>query len=89
MAEQPPSRPKRQDANGFLIEFIAIGNAVKVSAIDPVSGVETSIIGAASASQHDLMALAAKKLRYVLNKANPPPTPAPTTPKGGTKGIIA
>lgn len=89
MAEQPPSRPKRQDANGFLIEFIAMGNAVKVSAIDPVSGVEASIIGAASASQHDLMALAAKKLRYVMNKANTPPPPPPAKPSGGKKGIIA
>ncbi|GAB4145940.1 MAG: hypothetical protein Tsb0016_16130 [Sphingomonadales bacterium] len=89
MAEKPPSRPKSQDANGFLIEFIAMGNAVKVSAIDPVSGVETSIIGAASASQHDLMVLAAKKLRYVLNKAAAASTPPPAAPTGGKKGIIA
>ncbi|RME61627.1 MAG: hypothetical protein D6782_13755, partial [Alphaproteobacteria bacterium] len=40
---------------GFLIEFVALGNAVKVSAIDPATGTEVSILGAATASRHDLM----------------------------------
>ena len=39
-------------------EFIAIGNAVKVTAIDSRTGVEVSAMGPASAAQADLQQLA-------------------------------
>jgi hypothetical protein len=44
-------------------EFTAIGNSVKVSAIDAASGLEVSVTGPASAAQADLQRLALKKLR--------------------------
>ena len=50
------------------MEFQTIGNAVKVSAIDPETLVEVSIIGPVSASESDLSRLAARKLEYVLKK---------------------
>jgi hypothetical protein len=53
---------------GYLVEFQTIGNAVKVSAIDPETLVEVSIIGPVSASESDLSRLAARKLEYVLKK---------------------
>jgi len=41
-------------------EFIAIGNAVKVTAIDSVTGIEVSAMGPASAAQADLQQLRCK-----------------------------
>ncbi len=52
--------------NEFLIEFVRIGNSVKVSAIDPATGVEASIVGPAHLSEAQLGASAIAKLRYVL-----------------------
>lgn len=51
-----------------LFEFYRIGNAVKVSAIDPKTGTEISIVGAASMPESALRALAVRKLHYVLEK---------------------
>ena len=50
----------------FLIEFVRIGNSVKVSAIDPASGIEASIVGPANLSETQLSGNAIAKLRYVL-----------------------
>lgn len=52
----------------YLLEFIPIGNSVKVSAIDPDSGVEVSIVGPVKASQADLTQVAVRKLEYVMGQ---------------------
>jgi hypothetical protein len=49
-------------------EFVVIGNAVKVVAIDSVTAIEVSVIGPASASQADLQQLALQKLRARLKR---------------------
>lgn len=59
------------DAGGYLVEFIQIGSSVKVSAVDPVSGREVSIIGPATASRDYLSRTAVNKLKYVLSKEKP------------------
>jgi hypothetical protein len=51
-----------------LFEFHRIGNVIKVSAIDPVSNTEVSLVGAAGASQQALKMAALRKLQYVLEK---------------------
>ncbi|MBL4801451.1 MAG: hypothetical protein JKY45_06115 [Emcibacter sp.] len=56
------------DAGQYLVEFIQIGSSVKVSAVDPVTGREVSIVGPASASRNQLSSVAVKKLKYVLSK---------------------
>ncbi|PCI50487.1 MAG: hypothetical protein COB49_03675 [Alphaproteobacteria bacterium] len=56
------------DAGEYLVEFIQVGSSVKVSAIDPVSGREVSIIGPATASRSQLTRVAVNKLKYVLAK---------------------
>lgn len=60
----------------FLIEFVRIGNSVKVSAIDPATGVEVSIVGPANFSQFQLGRNAIAKLRYALARRQlaPPKT---------------
>ena len=51
-----------------LVEFVALGNTVKVTAIETASGTEASIIGPAGAPQATLKAAALRKLDYVLKK---------------------
>lgn len=51
-----------------LIEMRRIGAYVKVTAFDPVSLVEVSIVGAARAPETQLRAAAIKRLEYVLAK---------------------
>ncbi|MTI09670.1 serine hydroxymethyltransferase [Rhodospirillaceae bacterium RKSG073] len=53
---------------GALIELEQHGNSVKVSAIDPVSFIEVSIVGPTTASQSELENLAVKKLIWRLEK---------------------
>ena len=49
-------------------EFTAIGNAVKVTAIDSLTGIEVSAMGPVSASQADLQQLALQKLKMRLKR---------------------
>ena len=52
----------------IIIEFVQVGAYVKVSAIDPVSLFEVSIVGDPSASRNTLEQIAIKKLKFVLSK---------------------
>ncbi len=56
------------DTGEYLVEFIQIGSSVKVSAVDPVSGREVSIVGPVSASREQLARVAINKLKYVLSR---------------------
>ena len=51
-----------------IIEFQQIGNAVKVTAIDPETLTEVIIMGPPSAGQETLKRNAINKLNYVLSK---------------------
>ena len=51
-----------------IIEFIKVGAYVKVSAIDPLSSVEVSIVGDPASSQERLKSTVLKKLNFVLSK---------------------
>ena len=53
---------------GYIIEFHRIGNAVKVSAMDPATLTEVSIIGAPGAGEAELTRLVVRKLEFVLSR---------------------
>lgn len=53
-------------SQGYLIEFHRIGHAVKVSAVDPATMVEVSIVGSLAAGEEELTRVVVKKLQYVL-----------------------
>jgi hypothetical protein len=53
---------------GYIIEFHRIGNAVKVTAMDPATLTEVSIVGAPAAGDTELTRLVVRKLEYVLAK---------------------
>lgn len=52
----------------YIIEFYSVGSSVKVSAIDPVTLKEVSIVGDPKAGNDELAKLAVRKLKYVLGK---------------------
>ena len=51
-----------------IIEFHRIGNSVKVTAVDPESQIEVSIVGPPRAGEELLKRTAIRKLEYVLAK---------------------
>lgn len=53
-----------------IIEVCVIGRSAKVTAIDPDTGVEVSVIGPAHAARADLEALALAKLTRALATAS-------------------
>ena len=57
-----------ESGNGVLLEIYQVDNAVKVTAVDSVTGVEMSIVGAPDAGEETLKRTAINKLNYVLSK---------------------
>jgi len=60
------------DRHEVYFEFVAIGNVVKVTAIDSVTGTEVSAMGPVSSSQADLQQLALQKLKARIKREQPP-----------------
>jgi hypothetical protein len=55
-------------SNNYIIEFIPQGRYVKVTAIDPVTGIEAVIVGDANLSQAMLQRTAIQKLEFLISK---------------------
>lgn len=53
-----------------IFEFIQIGTALKVTAVDVETGIEASIVGDPAAGQASLRRIAKQKLDYVMKRAN-------------------
>lgn len=53
---------------GYIIEYIVIGNSVKATAIDPATMKEVSVIAPITTPKEQLAKLAVRKLIYVLLK---------------------
>jgi hypothetical protein len=51
-----------------IFEFVSIGNAVKVTAVDVESGIEAVVVGDLAAGEPALKRLAKRKLDYVMAK---------------------
>lgn len=58
----------RENDPGYYVEYIRAKGSMKVTAIDPVSGVEATIIVPAHTRPDDASQLAVKKLQYLLRK---------------------
>lgn len=56
------------DQGEVLFEVRQVGNAVKVSAIDPVTNTEVCVVGSINASPYTLKMNAVRKLRMVLRR---------------------
>jgi len=60
----------REALNEVLFEFVPQGRFVKVVAIDPISGVEVTVVGDRMAGPETLKRVAINKLKYVLRKGS-------------------
>ena len=52
----------------YLIEYTTIGNAVKITAMDPESGVEVSTMGPSYMNRKLMANAAIRKLEYKIRK---------------------
>lgn len=59
------------DLNEVLFEFSAVGNSVKVCAVDPDTMVEATIFGPVNAGEEALKRAALQKLIFLLSKNAP------------------
>ena len=59
---------EEDDLQGFIVEFISLGQAMKVIAIDPVSQREVSIVGNPRETRRQLAKIAIDKLKYVMTR---------------------
>lgn len=62
------SKDATPQGEGYIVEYVAVGCSVKVTAFDPKTLREVCVIGARGARQEDLANLAIRKLEYVLRK---------------------
>jgi hypothetical protein len=58
----------RSDEHGVIVEMIAIGRYVRVTAVDTQSGTEATIVGDPRRGERSLRDAAVRKLRYVMAK---------------------
>ncbi len=49
-----------------IFEFVRVGAALKVTAVDAATGIEATIVADPMRSNHELQRLARQKLEYVL-----------------------
>ena len=59
-----------------IYEFVAIGDCMRVAAVDPDTLTEVTIVGPVGAGEATLRHAARRKLEYMLDKAAAPPPPA-------------
>lgn len=52
----------------IYVEFVVMGNTVKVTAIDSETGLEASVVGPANAPQAAMADAARRKLEYLAKK---------------------
>lgn len=60
--------PMPSHDEGVIIEMIAVGRYVKVTAVDVDSGREVSMVGDPRRGERALREAAVRKLKYVMNK---------------------
>jgi Domain of unknown function (DUF6898) len=58
----------QESCKEVIFEFHRVGNSVKVTAVDPETQIEVSIVGPARAGEAELRRVALDKLAYVLRK---------------------
>lgn len=58
----------RSDEHGVIIEMIAVGRYVRVTAVDTKTGVEAIVVGDPRRGERALREAAVRKLRYVMEK---------------------
>jgi len=60
--------PRNIYPHEVLFEFRRIGRVVRVAAIDPVTGIEVTMVAPPSRNMEEAKRIAARKLAYVIGK---------------------
>ncbi len=79
------AQPDPLSGREVIFEFIALGDSVRVAAVDVMTGEEVYITGPANTPQSDLERIAARKLVRKLGLAE---EPEKKTPRRGGRGVI-
>jgi hypothetical protein len=69
-----------------LYEIQWLGNSARATAIDPATGIEATIVAPAGAAEHEMKALARRKLAYLLARRRGTGPGGGETGSGGTGG---
>lgn len=89
MKDRPEEQGAALDESRVLLEFHRVGNAVKVTAVDPASLVEASIVGDPALGEQALANVAIRKLRYVLGRcAGAKDERGPSDPRSKRGGTV-
>ncbi|HEY9163697.1 MAG TPA: hypothetical protein VIN57_03715 [Magnetovibrio sp.] len=64
----PAARRSKGLGREVLLEMHRVGNALRVTAIDPVTGTEVIMVADPRQSMETIKQLAARKLAYVIDK---------------------
>lgn len=64
----PPIKPEDIRLREVLFEFQQVSNMLRITAIDPVSGIEVITIGDPAVERRTLERIATRKLKYVIAK---------------------
>jgi len=59
---------KNNSGREIYLEYLTVGDSIKVTAVDSATGTEVSIVGPARAPQNELERVAIDKLEYVLER---------------------
>jgi len=81
-----------KDGSGreVYLEFLTVGDSIKVTAIDSETGTEVSIVGSSHAPQNELERVAIDKLQYVLDRdaVDPSDSDSERSAKEGGNGWV-
>jgi|SaaInlStandDraft_6_1057023.scaffolds.fasta_scaffold195688_2 hypothetical protein len=65
---KPPKHPSEIGLREVLLEFHQVGKHLKVTAIDPDTGTEVSMVADPKVGRESLKRMATQKLVYVMDK---------------------
>lgn len=88
----PDQNDRAAQDGGVYLEFVRLGNAVRVNAVDAATGIETFITGPLNAPRVELERLAVARLKRLLSETDKPSTntagPKNKTPPVKGRGVI-
>ncbi len=65
---RPPIKPEDIRLREVLFEFKQVGNVMRVTSIDPVTGIEVVTVGDPAVDRRTLENIAIRRLKYVIAK---------------------
>ena len=64
----PPIKPEDIRLREVLFEFKQVGNVLRITSIDPITGIEAITVGDPAVDRRTLENIATRKLKYVIAK---------------------